>query len=160
VAGGTRARNRTCRTQAPDQRCQATARLPMIAVGGGTRGGDEMARWLDFAGSPPGAATIAANGYVGVLRDIRLGGTWKLIQAAEGGDGAAHGLKVRWVAEGGRDDAWGSADDSAAGRDAETPAVSDARAKGIPDPVHIACAAGAHAANQQQIDDCVRYAAA
>jgi glycoside hydrolase-like protein len=118
-----------------------------------------MARWLDFSGSPPGAATIAANGYVGVLRYIGLGGSWKHIQAAEYQDYVAHGLKVMLVAQGGTDDAWGSADDYAAGRNAAITAVNDARAKGIPDSVHIACAADAHAANQQQIDDCVRYAA-
>ena len=118
-----------------------------------------MARWLDFSGSPPGAATIAANGYVGVLRYIGLGGTWKHIQAAEYQDYVAHGLKVMLVAQGGTDDAWGSADDYAAGRNAAIAAVNDARAKGIPDSVHLACAADAHAANQQQIDDSVRYAA-
>lgn len=118
-----------------------------------------MARWLDFSGSPPGAATIAANGYVGVLRYIGLGGTWKHIQAAEYQDYVAHGLKVMLVAQSGTDDAWGSADDYAAGRNAAVAAVNDARAKGIPDSVHIACAADAHAANQQQINDSVRYAA-
>lgn len=118
-----------------------------------------MARWLDFSGTPPGAGTIAANGYVGVLRYIGLGGTWKHIQAAEYQDYAAHGLRVMLVAQTGTDDAWGAADDYAAGRDAAIVAVNDARAKGIPDSVGIAAAADAHAGSQQQIDDSVRYAA-
>lgn len=118
-----------------------------------------MARWLDFSGSPPGAATIRANGYVGVLRYIGLGGSWKHITAAEYRDYVAHGLAVLLVAQGGTDDAWGSADDYAAGRSAAITAVNHARRLGIPDSVGISAAADAHAGSQQQIQDCVRYAA-
>lgn len=118
-----------------------------------------MARWLDFSGRPPGAATIRANGYVGVLRYIGLGGSWKHITAAEYQDYVAHGLAVRLVSQSGTDDAWGSADDYAAGRNAAAVAVDHARRLGIPDSIGIACAADAHAGSAQQIQDSVRYAA-
>jgi len=117
-----------------------------------------MARWLDFSGSPPGAATIRANGYVGVLRYIGLGGAWKHISGAEYQDYVAHGLKVMLVAQSGTDDAWGSPDDHAAGRAAAIAGVNHARRIGIPDSVGIACAADAHAGSAQQIQDSVRYA--
>jgi len=118
-----------------------------------------MARWLDFSGSPPGAATIRANGYVGVLRYIGIGGAWKHITAGEYLDYVANGLGVLLVAQAGIDDAWGSADDYGAGRNAAIAAVNHARSLGIPDSVAIACAADAHAGSAQQIQDSVRYAA-
>lgn len=119
-----------------------------------------MSRWADYSAGRPSGAALRAAGFVGVIRYVGIGRLGKRITAAEYRDLVAEGLQVALVAELGVDDAWGTSsdDDYARGVRNGILARSDAAMLGIPPSVPIACAADAHAANQQQIGDAVRYA--
>jgi glycoside hydrolase-like protein len=110
--------------------------------------------WADYSAGYPGAATLAAAGFSGAIRYIGKGTAGKRLTAAERADFDAHRFPYLLVCELDTHDAEGGYE---SGKAYGAVALADARAKGVPDSVGIACAADEHLTTAQ-VPTAVDYA--
>lgn len=113
-----------------------------------------MVIWADYSGGYPGAASLRAAGFTGAIRYIGEGGSGKRLTASERADFDANGFPYLLVCELDVTDAEGG---YSRGQAFAQAALADARAKGVPDSIGIACAADEHLATSL-IPAAVEYA--
>lgn len=104
------------------------------------------ALWADYSAGYPGATALKAAGFEGAIRYIGEGTSGKRLSAAERADFAAHGLQYLLACEFDTHDAEGGYN---RGQQYAVDALADARYKGVPDSVGIACAADEHLTTAQ-----------
>lgn len=113
-----------------------------------------MGVWADYSAGYPGAAALKAAGFEGAIRYIGEGSSGKRLSASERADFDAHGFSYLLVCEFDIHDAEGG---YSRGQQYAVDALADARYKGVPESVGIACAADEHL-TAAQVPAAVEYA--